>query len=215
MAKCAFCRSRKGKRSCPSLTGPVCSACCGAHRGREIRCPMKCRYLQSESPYDGERAFGQLVRGLDQVLDPEDPERAQSQLTLLYVIAGMVTSYDRLRERLDDQDVLDGLGAARRRLSPLVLPETSASASAESLAEEIADFVEKKGLAREAADALLAFLERRIPELSPRPRGGRRFLGAAREALAHWAPDVAARLEKSASMRRSAILPGSEEILET
>lgn len=45
MAKCGYCELRKGKRNCPALGGPICSACCGGHRLTEIDCPANCSWL--------------------------------------------------------------------------------------------------------------------------------------------------------------------------
>ena len=45
MAKCEYCGARKGKRNCPALEGPICSACCGGHRLAEIDCPANCSWL--------------------------------------------------------------------------------------------------------------------------------------------------------------------------
>jgi hypothetical protein len=45
MSKCLHCQQRKGKRRCPALSGVICSACCGQHRGREIQCPLTCQFF--------------------------------------------------------------------------------------------------------------------------------------------------------------------------
>lgn len=42
---CAHCQRRKGKRSCPALTGVICPVCCGKHRGVDLACPSDCRWL--------------------------------------------------------------------------------------------------------------------------------------------------------------------------
>jgi hypothetical protein len=45
VAKCAYCHQQKGKRSCPALSGVICSRCCGEHRLQRISCPLDCVYL--------------------------------------------------------------------------------------------------------------------------------------------------------------------------
>jgi len=55
MAKCVKCGQRRGKRACPALGGPICPACCGAHRVREIPCPPACRFLAQHKPYQDRR----------------------------------------------------------------------------------------------------------------------------------------------------------------
>jgi hypothetical protein len=42
---CPLCRLRKARRQCPALGKAICSACCGAKRLTEIRCPSTCVYL--------------------------------------------------------------------------------------------------------------------------------------------------------------------------
>ncbi len=51
MSKCVKCKSRKGKRFCPSLSGLICSLCCGMYREKEINCPDSCKYLVKHRTY--------------------------------------------------------------------------------------------------------------------------------------------------------------------
>ena len=58
MVKCAYCGSRKGKRNCPALEGPICSTCCGGHRLQEIACPSNCSWLGGlRAVFDGENSI--------------------------------------------------------------------------------------------------------------------------------------------------------------
>jgi hypothetical protein len=50
MEACTFCDSRKGKRFCPALDGPICSICCGRHRLSEIDCEPDCPWLVGTRP---------------------------------------------------------------------------------------------------------------------------------------------------------------------
>ena len=50
MSRCLHCQQRKGKRSCSVLQGPICSVCCGQHRGREIACPLDCQCFKTKEP---------------------------------------------------------------------------------------------------------------------------------------------------------------------
>ena len=56
MAKCAHCRRRKAKRSCPALGSGLCPLCCGELRDREVACPPRCPHREQHKPYQDRRA---------------------------------------------------------------------------------------------------------------------------------------------------------------
>lgn len=55
MEKCVSCNRRKGKRSCPALSGLICAECCGTKRLSEISCPSDCIYLRKAQLYSIQR----------------------------------------------------------------------------------------------------------------------------------------------------------------
>lgn len=91
--QCAYCRQKKGKRSCPGLGGLICPACCGQHRLQEIACPEGCVYLEEGEAYAGKK-LEQLFLGLLREtveLFPEERRDALSEalshlLAVLYVV---------------------------------------------------------------------------------------------------------------------------------
>ncbi len=46
MAKCWFCKTRKGKRYCAPIENVLCPICCGENRLKTIDCNEECRYLE-------------------------------------------------------------------------------------------------------------------------------------------------------------------------
>ena len=45
MAKCSYCKTKKGDRQCISLNDVICSVCCGSNFNKNITCDSKCIYL--------------------------------------------------------------------------------------------------------------------------------------------------------------------------
>ena len=65
MAKCTVCKSKKGKRNCPSLADVICPQCCGFKKMKEIDCPSDCFYLGKSKKYFSERQDSQKVKDFD------------------------------------------------------------------------------------------------------------------------------------------------------
>lgn len=70
MAACVYCQGKKGRRACPALLGSLCTACCGAHRLKDIACPPDCVFLGGLAvTRDPQQALGLLTEdGLDAAL---------------------------------------------------------------------------------------------------------------------------------------------------
>ncbi len=62
MAKCVYCNSRKGKRSCPALNGLICSLCCGTHSGKEIDCDDDCKYYTALQENQHQKELKSIIR---------------------------------------------------------------------------------------------------------------------------------------------------------
>ena len=67
MAKCWFCRTKKGKRYCAPIENILCPICCGENRMRKIKCIEVCRYLEGvafQKRRDEEKRFSKLMGGV-------------------------------------------------------------------------------------------------------------------------------------------------------
>jgi len=86
MSRCVYCKQRKGKRSCPALTGLICSQCCGEHRLTRISCPPDCDYLDTGSDYQQKRLgeqFAPVRRELYRQLSVAGGEKAAALFNLI------------------------------------------------------------------------------------------------------------------------------------
>ncbi len=64
MAKCWFCKTKKGKRYCPPIENILCPICCGENRMKKIECIEVCRYLEGvafQKKRDEEKTFSKLM----------------------------------------------------------------------------------------------------------------------------------------------------------
>lgn len=74
MSKCVKCKSRKGKRYCPALSGLICPLCCGKYREKEIECPESCMYLVKHRTYQEKKEW------LKNIAKPEFIEKKQDEI---------------------------------------------------------------------------------------------------------------------------------------
>jgi len=74
MSKCVKCKSRKGKRYCPALSGLICPLCCGKYREKEIECPESCAYLVKHRTYQEKKEW------LKNIARPEFIEKKQDEI---------------------------------------------------------------------------------------------------------------------------------------
>lgn len=75
--RCDYCHTRKGKRSCPGLSGVICPLCCGSHRLQEIACPKECPYLKEGESYAGKKIEPELLKGLQEALEAIPPSQKE------------------------------------------------------------------------------------------------------------------------------------------
>jgi len=95
--QCAYCRQKKGKRSCPGLGGLICPACCGQHRLQEIACPEGCVYLEEGEVYAGkklEQLFLGLLRETVELFPAERRDALSEALSHLLAVVCIVLSAD-------------------------------------------------------------------------------------------------------------------------
>ncbi len=199
MSKCAYCRLRKGKRSCPALGGPICSQCCGEHRVVRIACPSDCVYLDTGSEYQQRRLGEQLApvrRELYRELGQLGGEKASALFNLIEVV-----TFRYFQDRRDGQDaeVIAAIQALRRTLSPLHVPATPMPVFAEHLKKEYENFAKQDpqhvidaSTAPEVLDRALQF----ITEFSGGAFQSRRFLSGLIGYVRTFHPDVAEHLAK-------------------
>ncbi len=67
MAKCWFCKTKKGKRYCAPIENILCPICCGENRMKKIECIEVCRYLEGVSfqkKRDEENKFSKLMESV-------------------------------------------------------------------------------------------------------------------------------------------------------
>jgi hypothetical protein len=102
MAQCTSCKSRKGKRNCPALSGLLCSQCCGAKKGAEIQCPSGCSYADKSKKYfdDKHRVDKDFVH--DTVCYADDEDRCGE---IMFVIDYAIKEIHEEHEDLMDKDV--------------------------------------------------------------------------------------------------------------
>jgi hypothetical protein len=217
MSKCVYCHERKGKRACPALNGQICSQCCGEHRMAHIACPDDCVYLDANSAYQQKRSgerFALARREFYKTLFDLGGERAAALFNLVEVSA-----YGSFHHRRDSQDadVIAGVQALRRTLSPLHIPSGPAPVFAERLKKEYDAFLGHQAQQKDAGapvldqqtamdvlDRALSF----ITEVSGHGLQSRRFLTGLIGFIDHYHPDVAEHLTKDIEEAGRILLPG-------
>lgn len=210
MRKCLYCHARKGKRPCPALGGLICSLCCGEHRVIRITCPADCMYLDTNSEYQQRRAgerFAQGRREFYKELFAFGGEKAAALLNLIEVV-----TFSYFQDRRDGQDgeVIAGIQALRRTLSPLHIPAVPGQIFAERLKKEYEAFTKPQAQqaldqhrATEVLDRALKF----VTEYSGAGLQSQRFLTGLIGYIKTYHPDVASHLA-SQSQEGRIILPG-------
>lgn len=103
MAKCAFCKSKKGKRNCPALADFICPQCCGSRKGKEIDCPSDCFYLGKSKKYFSERQDSRRTNDFDRemksIMGNEDPymdvlQNIEAIISNIYIERGNICDKD-------------------------------------------------------------------------------------------------------------------------
>lgn len=67
MAKCYFCKTKKGKRYCSPIENILCPTCCGENRLKKINCVEECRYLGGvafQKVREEEKEFSKLMESV-------------------------------------------------------------------------------------------------------------------------------------------------------
>lgn len=67
MAKCYFCKTKKGKRYCSPIENILCPTCCGENRLKKINCIEECRYFEGvafQKARKEEKEFSKLMESV-------------------------------------------------------------------------------------------------------------------------------------------------------
>lgn len=164
MELCSYCGKAKGSRKCPALRGPICSRCCGEHRGIELDCPASCPYYWKSERYQRERLGPQFRKEwftANAKLYRDGRERLLNYIMFLELL---LYRYYRERTKGTDREVLEGLEFVKQRLGPILLVEgTVQPGLGQHLLAEIESYLEEGQLSREEAlegvEATISFLK--------------------------------------------------------
>ncbi len=137
MAKCVYCRQKKGKRSCPALSGQICSGCCGAHRGRAIACPADCPYLVDHEAYQRDRLGVLFVQERQNLYHELERCGGQKAIQLLHLCDVAAYQFFYNKPGTLDWELLAGLEHVRRKFSPIAVQAPGPTAYGESLDKEV------------------------------------------------------------------------------
>lgn len=209
MAKCGHCGDRKGKRSCPYLSGPICPVCCGENRRTVFSCPDDCVYLHSGDSYRRQKSApgvrekyqaryaGYLHSGRDTLAND------------LFLMEKLLHRRAAAGGREDDADLLDALSFVRRSFGAVAVVEQFPSPLGREILAELKKAVPEESALRrerlrEAADELIRF----IRSVSGCRRGDRTYC----ELLLEAGEAMGFRGGPEEERRRSSgiILPGEE-----
>ena len=67
MAKCWFCKTRKGKRYCSPIENIICPICCAKNRMINIDCNEDCRYLEGVAYQKGREEEKEFLKLMESV----------------------------------------------------------------------------------------------------------------------------------------------------
>jgi hypothetical protein len=177
MELCVYCHQAKGTRKCPALNGYICPRCCGEHRGAEIDCPPSCPYYQRHEGYQRERLGPEFRKQWLASHEQFYNGGQEGLLNFIFYLEFLIYRYYRERTRGTDEQVLEGLEFARRRLGPLELVESPIQPGlGEHLRKGIEQYLKEQGLSEEEAlqgvETTISFLE----EFSGEDENPRRYL---------------------------------------
>ncbi len=156
MSDCVYCHARRGKRACPALGGLICSACCGAHRRKEIACPSDCRWLQEGDRYQRSRlaeAFGAARQETWESVWAAGGEPAARLLHLLDLLTYRHCLAAGPRQGAGD--ILPSYEELRRGLSPIHVPQAAPSRFGQELAGELKEVIRNERIDSEVARAVV------------------------------------------------------------
>ncbi len=175
-----------------------------------IACPPDCEFLASGSDYQQKR-LGEQLAPLRRVFYREIAELGGDQAGALFNLVEVVAfGYFQGRRDGQDAEVLAGIQALRRSLSPLHVPSGPLPVFAEHLMKEYDTYKKQQPKELVELQATPEVLERAVKFISEFSGSGfqsQRYLNALIGYVRTAYPDVAAQLTKQGD-RKSIILPG-------
>ncbi len=207
MSKCDYCHQRKGKRSCPALSGAICSQCCGEHRITTLTCPASCVFLESNDDYQQKRASERFEvdrRAFYRELLDFSGEQATE---IFYVFEALTFRYFQDRRDAQDSEVLEGLQSLRRSFSMIQIPEAGIPAFGEELRKEFKVFGERQPLEPTMVTEVLDRAQTFIQEFSGPDLRSHRFLHGLLGYVRDRHPDVAEQLARQTGAGGRIVIP--------
>ena len=172
MFLCIYCNKQKGKRSCPALGGLICASCCGQYRGLRINCPISCKYFKAHESYQRERLSAEFHTAWLSATEPLYRQKNYRSIDFIAQLEIAIFRHYRDQTAGTDREVLDALEFLKRRVSPVLVVETTATALGNELLQAMEEYVKREQLsteqAQEAIEVLLGFLQNRTHTEDPR-----------------------------------------------
>lgn len=146
---CPLCGQRKARRACPALATSICSACCGAKRLVEIRCPADCPHLVTAREHPAAVVKKQQDHDVALLL-PTINRLTERQYQLFFLLQSLIASYrPEGFARLIDSDVAEAAGTLATSFAAevkgVVVEQTPESTVACQLLFNMRTFIEELG----------------------------------------------------------------------
>jgi hypothetical protein len=172
MSLCIYCQKQKGKRSCPALNGLICPSCCGQHRGVRINCPISCKYFKAHESYQKDRQSDEFHANWIAATQPLYHQKKYKAIDLIAQLEIAIFQHFRDKAAGNDREVFEALEFLKRRLSPVLIVETTATTLGNTLSQTLEEFLKKESFspehAHETLDILLQFVQKQIDAENPR-----------------------------------------------
>ncbi len=161
MAVCVLCDQRTGDRACPALGRRICSACCGAHRRKTVRCIPSCTFLVAAERHLRERRARELVQAWTEWQGRLSADGQEDLWPYVEALAQLLA--DMLhRNDADDEHVESAVAFLAQTLSPITIVGAAPPMLGRMLAETLLPLVQEGRLSaprlRDAAQALSDWL---------------------------------------------------------
>ena len=209
---CVYCHTRKGKLSCPALSGLICSTCCGENRLTKINCPADCPYLEAGTDYQRQRVgelFRQDRRRVYREVFEIGGEKAAGLFNLIEIVC---FSYFHNKPSGLDGEVIAALEFIRRLLSPIHFPAPTVPAFSQYLHKEFKAFLEKEKVDQTQAQQIVDLAIKLGNEFSGTGLRSNRFITGLIGCLTMDHPEVAEYVKRQDTDQPRIVLAGEEDI---
>ncbi len=209
MAKCIYCRQKKGKRSCPALNGQICNGCCGEHRGRAIACPPDCPYLVDHEAYQRERLAAIFLRERQHLYHEVERYGGQKAVQLLHLCD--VTAYQFFYNKPGtfDWELMAGFEHVRRRFSPIKVQAPGATAYGDFLDKEAQEFYKHEQVSSNLVTEVMDYLMDFFKNFSGLDLRSNRYWKGLVGFIDHYYPALATQIRENSTHQKKIILPST------